>query len=74
MLELRGARARESPPKSGKCSARGVRVCVCECASVSVWGECGLHGGSVPFKSFFSFFVSAAVAVGCCAYAGVRMA
>ena len=50
MLELRGARARESPPKSGKCSARGVRVCVCECASVSVWGECGLYGGSVPFK------------------------
>ena len=39
---------------------------MCGRASVLVWGECGLYGGSVPFNFFFLFFcVSAAVAVGC---------
>ena len=33
-LEPGGVRARESPPQSGNCSARGVRVCVCVCVCV----------------------------------------
>ena len=53
---------------------------MCGRVSVYVWGQCGLHCGSVELKSFFFVrlfvfvFVSAAVAVGCCAYVGVRMA
>ena len=59
-------RARESPPKSGKCSARGVRVC--ERASVCVGGVCLLWWfGSVEIV-FFRFRFSAVVAVVCFAY------
>ena len=50
-FELGAVRARESCPESGKCSARGVCVCVCVCErECECVGECGLYGGSVPFK------------------------
>ena len=39
----------EVPPKAGN-ALQEVCVCVCERASVCMWGECGLYVGSVPLK------------------------
>ena len=63
-MSLGGESFGRSPPKSGKCSARGVRVCVraCECACVGeVWFVWWF--GSVEIVVVF--LLSAAVAVGC---------
>ena len=48
-LSLGGERFGRSPPRKREMLCKRC-ACVCERVSVYVWGECGLYGGSVPFK------------------------